>query len=82
MLRDWLMTPILAFDLLKTRHTRHQKPSQERSLLCLQLLTVIEVNKVYAVKGKTKDTVYMVEQSDTVPHCKDVMEYTQCSDTS
>jgi len=32
------------------------------------MVTVVEPNTTYAVKGRTKENVYLVEQSNTVPH--------------
>ena len=56
----------------KGKWTRHLLGirSRHKKGVCFepQLLTVVETNKAYIVQGKSKDAVYMVEQSDTVPH--------------
>jgi len=52
-----------------TRHVFGIRSRHRKGLSCeARSITVIETNKVYAVQGKNKDTVYMVEQSDVVPH--------------
>ena len=52
-----------------TRHILGIRNRHRRGVACEpSLVTIVEANKVYAVRGKSADDVYLVEQNDTLPH--------------